>query len=28
MLNGILYLNKTGCHWRLVPKDFGHWRTI
>ena len=28
MLNGILYLNKTGCPWRLVPKDFGHWSTI
>jgi putative transposase len=28
MLNGILYLNKTGCQWRLVPKDFGHWSTI
>ena len=28
MLNGSLYLNKTGCPWRLVPKDFGHWSTI
>jgi putative transposase len=28
MLNGILYLNKTGCQWRLVPKEFGHWSTI
>jgi putative transposase len=28
MLHGILYLNKTGCPWRLVPKDFGHWSTI
>ena len=28
MLNGILYRNKTGCQWRLVPKDFGHWSTI
>jgi putative transposase len=28
VLNGILYLNKTGCQWRLVPKDFGHWSTI
>jgi putative transposase len=28
MLNGILSLNKTGCQWRLVPKEFGHWSTI
>jgi putative transposase len=28
MLNGILYRNTTGCPWRLVPKAFGHWRTI
>jgi putative transposase len=27
-LNGIWYLNKTGCPWRLVPKAFGHWSTI
>lgn len=24
VLNGILYLNKTGCQWRLIPKEFGH----
>ena len=28
LLNGILYLNKTGCQWRLVPKACGHWSTI
>jgi putative transposase len=28
MLNGILSLNKTGCQWRLVPKEFGPWSTI
>ncbi len=28
VLNGILYLNKTGCQWRLIPKEFGHWSTI
>ena len=27
-LNGILYLNKTGCQWRLLPKEFGNWSTI
>ncbi len=28
VLNGILYLNKTGCQWRLIPKEFGQWSTI
>lgn len=28
ILNGILYLNKTGCQWRMIPKDFGNWSTI
>jgi putative transposase len=28
IVNGILYVNKTGCQWRLVPKTFGHWSTI
>ena len=28
MLNGILYLNKTGGPWRLVPKECGPWNTI
>lgn len=28
VLNGILYTNRTGCQWRLVPKCFGHWNTV
>jgi putative transposase len=28
IVNGILYLNKTGCQWRLVPQEFGHWSII
>lgn len=28
VLNGILYLNKSGCQWRMLPKDFGHWSTL
>ena len=28
LVNGLLYVNKTGCQWRLVPQDFGHWTTI
>lgn len=28
VINGILYLNKTGCQWRMIPPEFGHWSTI
>src|SRR4030095_393640 len=28
VVNGILYVNKTGCQWRMLPKDFGPWETI
>ena len=28
VINGILYLNKTGCQWRLMPRDFGNWNTV
>jgi putative transposase len=28
VLNGILYLNKSGCQWRMLPKEFGHWSTV
>jgi putative transposase len=28
VLNGIFYVNKTGCQWRMLPADFGHWQTI
>src|SRR4030095_9251887 len=28
IVNGILYVNKASCQWRLVPRDFGHWSTI
>lgn len=28
VLNGLMYLATTGCHWRQLPKDFPHWRTV
>lgn len=28
VVNAIFYLNKTGCHWRLLPKDFPPWKTV
>src|SRR4030095_4107009 len=28
VLNGRLYLLKTGCQWRMLPREFGKWNTI
>lgn len=28
LLNAVLYLNKTGCQWRLLPKDFPPYPTV
>ncbi len=28
MIEGILYVLKTGCAWRDVPAEFGKWSTI
>ena len=28
MVNGMLYVNKTGCQWRMLPKEFGPWETV
>jgi len=28
VLNGIFYVNKTGCQWRMMPKDWGNGHTI
>lgn len=28
MVNGILYLTRTGCQWRMLPRDFGYWGTV
>src|SRR5262245_34046603 len=28
VLNGILYLVRSGCQWRLLPHDFPPWRTV
>ena len=25
---GSSYLLKTGCQWRMVPREFGKWNTI
>jgi putative transposase len=28
LINGILYLNRTGCSWRQLPHDFPPWGTV
>jgi putative transposase len=28
IMNAIFYINKTGCHWRLLPHDFAPWQTV
>jgi putative transposase len=28
VINAILYVNKTGCQWRMLPKEYGNWNTI
>ena len=28
ILDGILYLVKTGCQWRMLPGDFAPWQTV
>ena len=28
VVNAILYLTRTGCAWRMLPKDFPPWQTV
>lgn len=28
IVNAVLYLTRTGCAWRMLPKDFPPWRTV
>jgi len=28
IVNAILYLTRSGCAWRMLPKDFPPWRTV
>lgn len=28
IVNGILYLSRTGCQWRMLPLTFGPWSTV
>lgn len=28
IVNGILYMVRGGCSWRMLPKDYGPWQTV
>ena len=28
VVNAILYVNRTGCQWRMLPHDFPNWRLV
>ena len=28
VVNGIFYLLKSGCQWRMLPKEFPKWKTV
>ena len=28
VLNALLYVVKTGCQWRQMPREFGPWQTV
>ena len=28
MVDGLLYVVKTGCQWRQLPSDFPPWKTV
>jgi putative transposase len=28
VVNGIFYVVKSGCQWRMLPREFGSWQTI
>jgi putative transposase len=28
IVNAILYINRSGCQWRLLPNDLPHWSTV
>lgn len=28
VIDAILYRRRSGCSWRMLPRDFPHWRTV
>jgi putative transposase len=28
LVNAVFYINKTGCQWRFLPKEYPYWKTV
>jgi len=28
VVNGLMYFARSGCQWRMLPKDYGPWPTV
>jgi len=28
IVNGLVYIARTGCQWRMLPREFGPWPTV
>jgi transposase len=28
VVNGLMYFTRSGCQWRMLPRDFGSWPTV
>lgn len=28
LMNAVLYVTRSGCQWRALPKDFPNWKTV
>lgn len=28
VVNGLMYLARSGCQWRMLPREFGPWPTV
>lgn len=28
IINGLMYFTRTGCQWRMLPREFGPWPTV
>lgn len=28
VLNALMYFTRTGCQWRMIPREFGPWSTV
>lgn len=28
VINAVLYVNRTGCQWRALPRDFPNWKSV